>query len=312
MALVMSQMPDVWRKVLAEHVPDQSQRCRECRDTAGQQASWPCQTYRVAQEAKWVSEGNLPGTGPHGPGPSATPRLSRLDSSGFRSPAPRQGGYGLPGGSYGGDPYDAGPSRPSRDSGLGGSFGVSGDGGYSSARGSGGAMYGAEPTGSGSYGSASYGSDPYSSDPYGSGSYGSSSYGSDPFSSGSYGSSSYGSSSYGSGSPGGGSYGGSYSSGSYGSDAYGSGSLGGPSSPYGSGAYGSDPYRSGSHRSDSPGAGGYDAAPGRPADDHGYGSATGGSGRSRSTDDSPPYGSRFDAPYGASFGVDDRSGPSWR
>ena len=75
MALVMSQMPDVWRKVLAEHVPDQSQRCRECRD-AGGHGSWPCQTYRIAQEAKWVAEGNLPGTGPHGPGPKASPRLS--------------------------------------------------------------------------------------------------------------------------------------------------------------------------------------------------------------------------------------------
>ena len=67
MALVMSQMPDVWRKVLAEHVGDEAGRCRACRNANGEVATWPCQTYRVAQEAEWVGQGNLPGTGPHGP-----------------------------------------------------------------------------------------------------------------------------------------------------------------------------------------------------------------------------------------------------
>lgn len=67
MALVMSEMPDLVRRVLSEHVPDGAGRCGGCRDTAGRTASWPCQTYRVAQEARWVGEGNLPGTGPHGP-----------------------------------------------------------------------------------------------------------------------------------------------------------------------------------------------------------------------------------------------------
>jgi len=77
MAVVMSEMPDVWRRVLAEHVPDGHQNCRACFH-AGGRASWPCQTYRIAQEAKWVAEGGLPGTGPHGPGPSRT-RLSPPD-----------------------------------------------------------------------------------------------------------------------------------------------------------------------------------------------------------------------------------------
>src|SRR3954471_6586245 len=77
MAVVMSEMPDVWRKVLAEHVPDGRQHCRACFHDGGR-ASWPCQTYRIAQEAKWVAEGGLPGTGPHGPGPSRT-RLSPPD-----------------------------------------------------------------------------------------------------------------------------------------------------------------------------------------------------------------------------------------
>ena len=79
MAVVMSEMPDVWRRVLAEHVPDAQQHCCACFH-AGGRASWPCQTYRIAQEAKWVAEGNLPGTGPHGPGPSRT-RLSPPEPS---------------------------------------------------------------------------------------------------------------------------------------------------------------------------------------------------------------------------------------
>jgi hypothetical protein len=90
MALVMSTMPDVWRKVLAEHVPDGTQHCRECRNGGGQ-ASWPCQTYRIAQEAKWVAEGNLPGTGPHGPGLSASPYMSPPEPQRREEPAPAYG-----------------------------------------------------------------------------------------------------------------------------------------------------------------------------------------------------------------------------
>ncbi|MCD2192859.1 hypothetical protein LQ327_05590 [Actinomycetospora endophytica] len=80
MALVMSEMPDVYQRVLTEHVPDGGGRCGACRNVNGETASWPCQTYRIAQEAKWVGEGNLPGTGPHGPvdprGDSTPPRRS--------------------------------------------------------------------------------------------------------------------------------------------------------------------------------------------------------------------------------------------
>src|SRR4051794_1591115 len=39
MAVVMSEMPDVWRKVLAEHVPDGQQYCRACFHDGGR-ASW--------------------------------------------------------------------------------------------------------------------------------------------------------------------------------------------------------------------------------------------------------------------------------
>ncbi|WP_018330608.1 hypothetical protein [Actinomycetospora chiangmaiensis] len=85
MALVMSEMPDLVRRVLAEHVPDAAGRCGGCRDTAGRTASWPCQTYRVAQEAQWVGQGNLPGTGPHGP---VVPGSARPERPRRRAEAP--------------------------------------------------------------------------------------------------------------------------------------------------------------------------------------------------------------------------------
>ncbi|HSK61915.1 MAG TPA: hypothetical protein VK935_22975 [Actinomycetospora sp.] len=94
MAVVMSEMPDVWRRVLAEHVPDGHQNCRACFH-AGGRASWPCQTYRIAQEAKWVAEGGLPGTGPHGPGPSRT-RLSPPEPLSTAQPPELAGHHGDP------------------------------------------------------------------------------------------------------------------------------------------------------------------------------------------------------------------------
>lgn len=67
MATVMSQMPDVWRRVLAEHVPDQYRHCRACCSPTGIQASWPCQTFKVADEARALAEGYLPVPGAPAP-----------------------------------------------------------------------------------------------------------------------------------------------------------------------------------------------------------------------------------------------------
>ena len=144
MALVMSEMPDVYRRVLAEHVPDGGGRCSACRNVSGETASWPCQTYRVAQEAKWVGEGNLPGTGPHGPvnpmAPPTPPPAPRYESP-YSLDAPRTGdvpGFGF------GDPLsgdlpaydrheggrrrrredDPAPFGSERDAPYGSSFGV--------------------------------------------------------------------------------------------------------------------------------------------------------------------------------------------
>lgn len=55
MAQVMSGMPDVWRRVLAEHVPDQRGRCQACRE-GGVSASWPCLTRQIAEQAKRIHD----------------------------------------------------------------------------------------------------------------------------------------------------------------------------------------------------------------------------------------------------------------
>ncbi|MGH3795122.1 MAG: hypothetical protein ACRDSP_09555 [Pseudonocardiaceae bacterium] len=60
MAHVMSGMPDVWRKVLAEHVPDQGGRCQACRDEGGFSASWPCLTRQIAEQAKRIHDDPQP------------------------------------------------------------------------------------------------------------------------------------------------------------------------------------------------------------------------------------------------------------
>lgn len=60
MAQVMSGMPDVWRRVLAEHVPDQGGRCQACRDEGGFSASWPCLTRRIAEQAKRIHDDPQP------------------------------------------------------------------------------------------------------------------------------------------------------------------------------------------------------------------------------------------------------------
>ena len=60
MAQVMSGMPDVWRRVLAEHVPDQGGRCQACRDEGGFSASWPCLTRQIAEQAKRIHDDPQP------------------------------------------------------------------------------------------------------------------------------------------------------------------------------------------------------------------------------------------------------------
>ncbi|MGQ0777455.1 MAG: hypothetical protein ACT4NY_24105 [Pseudonocardiales bacterium] len=59
MAQVMSGMPDVWQRVLAEHIPDQGGRCQACRE-GGFSASWPCLTRQIAEQAKRIHDDPQP------------------------------------------------------------------------------------------------------------------------------------------------------------------------------------------------------------------------------------------------------------
>lgn len=67
MASVLAEMPDLCERLLVEHQPDVHGRCSACRDEAGTQASWPCLTYQLAQEAKAMSTATreVPSQGRH-------------------------------------------------------------------------------------------------------------------------------------------------------------------------------------------------------------------------------------------------------
>ncbi|MPZ64090.1 MAG: hypothetical protein GEU83_00700 [Pseudonocardiaceae bacterium] len=62
MATILAGMPDMWRDTLAAHVPDQHGYCQTCRNSSGVSATWPCRIREVAEEAKYIHDGGLPGT----------------------------------------------------------------------------------------------------------------------------------------------------------------------------------------------------------------------------------------------------------
>lgn len=86
MASVLAEMPDLRDRMLNEHLPDASGRCAACRDELGTQASWPCLTYTVAEQARSLSEG--------GSAQSAPPAQPRQEQSRPIAPVPQQGGLG--------------------------------------------------------------------------------------------------------------------------------------------------------------------------------------------------------------------------
>jgi hypothetical protein len=59
MADVMADMPGVWRRLLAAHVPDRLGRCRGCRSDTGSGERWPCSLYRIATEARRLHDHKL-------------------------------------------------------------------------------------------------------------------------------------------------------------------------------------------------------------------------------------------------------------
>lgn len=54
MSTILANMPDLWLRVLDEHIPDQQQLCVACRDERNIAAAWPCMTHRVAADARAI------------------------------------------------------------------------------------------------------------------------------------------------------------------------------------------------------------------------------------------------------------------
>jgi hypothetical protein len=54
MAEEMAGMPEVWRRLLAAHVPDRLGRCTACRNSSGSGERWPCSLHRIAADAQRV------------------------------------------------------------------------------------------------------------------------------------------------------------------------------------------------------------------------------------------------------------------
>ena len=61
-ATVLASMPDLLGRTLNEHVPDERGLCRECRERDGTAAFWPCLMRGLAEEARDIAGGGLPGT----------------------------------------------------------------------------------------------------------------------------------------------------------------------------------------------------------------------------------------------------------
>jgi hypothetical protein len=59
MAAIMSGMPEVWRKLLAAHVPDRLGRCSGCRSATGSGERWPCSLHRIASDAQRLHDQDL-------------------------------------------------------------------------------------------------------------------------------------------------------------------------------------------------------------------------------------------------------------
>ncbi|MHA6795428.1 hypothetical protein ACVGVM_18215 [Pseudonocardia bannensis] len=56
MAGVLADMPEVWRRLLVEHVPDRLGRCTACRNVSGSGVRWPCTLQQIASQARVLHE----------------------------------------------------------------------------------------------------------------------------------------------------------------------------------------------------------------------------------------------------------------
>jgi hypothetical protein len=62
LASVISGMPEVWQRLLDEHLPDESGRCVVCRGSTSVGVPWPCTLRVIADDAKAIclGAGSLP------------------------------------------------------------------------------------------------------------------------------------------------------------------------------------------------------------------------------------------------------------
>ncbi|MGI5130302.1 hypothetical protein ACQEVB_26105 [Pseudonocardia sp. CA-107938] len=86
-AAVLAAMPDLLARALAEHVPDDHGRCRECRADDGTSAPWPCAMRLLADEARGMT-----GAQQRRPEPPAAPMRPRQPLP--QRPAAPRPGYG--------------------------------------------------------------------------------------------------------------------------------------------------------------------------------------------------------------------------
>jgi len=57
LALVLSGMPEVWQRLLEEHVPDSYGRCVACRNSSTAGVPWPCTLQVAAADARYLTLG---------------------------------------------------------------------------------------------------------------------------------------------------------------------------------------------------------------------------------------------------------------
>lgn len=54
MAEHLAGRPDVWRRLLVDHVADRLGRCAACRRAGGSGEVWPCSLHRIALDAQRI------------------------------------------------------------------------------------------------------------------------------------------------------------------------------------------------------------------------------------------------------------------
>jgi len=57
LASVISEMPEVWTRLLKRHVPDSRGRCADCRNASTAGVPWPCTLRVIAEDAQAISAG---------------------------------------------------------------------------------------------------------------------------------------------------------------------------------------------------------------------------------------------------------------